>query len=96
MPRKKKYADQRIRERRELVREKKNDPKPSTNNQLRLTHYDKTFDLSKPGVPSKTKDAPEPSANVEDDSKCERWKIILQNHLLVICENILFSIFCQF
>lgn len=41
---------------------------------MRTTNYDKTFDLSKPGLPSETKDAPEPSANVEDDSECDRCK----------------------
>lgn len=50
----------------------KNDSKPSINNQLRSTNYDKTFNFSKPGVPSETEVAPEPVANVEDDSKCER------------------------
>lgn len=77
MPRKKKSTDQRIRERRKLAKEEKNDPKPSTNNQLRSTDCDKTFELSKPGVASKTKDAPELSANVKDDLKCEhgeKWK----------------------
>lgn len=86
MPRKKKSTDQKIRERRKLAKEEKNDPKPSTNNQWRSTDCDKTFELSKPGVPSKTKDAPEHSANVEDDLNCEhgeRWKNDTLNHLLV-------------